>query len=144
MASSKDRVLTPKSCREVATGHWYKANISTRLIGITLLTSRQVDLESNVTYLDVRTQARSADGESIYLSYHGFLKIDEAVTKAMSWDKDAATTKSGDHEWFSAPRFETSIKALKWIETTMFVGQGHCVVEGDQLAAEYDIYKVIN
>lgn len=36
---------------------------------------------------------------------------------------------------------ETSIKALKWVETTLFVGQGRYIIEGDEAAIEYEIYK---
>jgi hypothetical protein len=92
----------------------------------------------------VRTQARTSDGESIYIHYHGVLKIDGASQKVLEWSKDAKTTAYGDHEWFSAPIIETSSKDFKWVETSLWVGQGHWVVEGDQQAVEYEIFRVVN
>ena len=94
--------------------------------------------------MDVRTQARTAEGEGIFIYYHGFMKYEEAITKIATRSKEAKTTNFGDHEWFCSPRMETSIKALKWVETTLFVGQGRFVIEGDEAAVEYEIYKVGN
>lgn len=90
--------------------------------------------------------ARTADGESLYIHYTGILKIDEAAGKVLTWAKDAKTTNYGDHQWFSGPIIETSSEKFKWVETTLFVGEGRFIVEdgGASEAVEYEIYKVVN
>lgn len=103
----------------------------------------KLDPSTNVSHLNVRVQARTADGHGLYIHYNGVLKLDEAVGKVLSWAPDARTTNYGDHEWFSGPIFETSDPNLKWMETSLFVGQGHFVVEGKDEAVEYQIYKVV-
>lgn len=97
-----------------------------------------------MSHLDVRTQARTSDGHSLYVHYHGVLKIDEAGQKVLGWDPESQTTKYGDHEWFSAPQIETSDPKFKWVETSMWVGEGHWVVDETGFAVEYEIYKVVN
>ena len=96
-----------------------------------------------MSHLDVRACARTADGESFYINYVGVLKSDEMLSKALRGE-DGRTTSFGDHEWFSSLRIETSSEAFKWAETTLFIGRGRCIVEGDETAAEYEIYKVVN
>ncbi|RHZ62626.1 hypothetical protein CDV55_105681 [Aspergillus turcosus] len=103
-----------------------------------------LDPLTNVSHLNVRVQARTADGHSLYVHYNGVLKLDEAAGKVLSWAPEARTTNYGDHEWFSGPIFETSDPNLKWMETSLFVGQGHFVVEEKEEAVEYQIYKVVN
>jgi hypothetical protein len=94
----------------------------------------------------VRTQARTADGHSLFVHYTGILKIDEATQKALNWSPDAKTTNYGDHEWFAGPIVETSDPKFKWVEHSLFVAQGHWVVEDGAKAeaVEYEIYKVVN
>ncbi|KAK7890391.1 hypothetical protein LTR67_008277 [Exophiala xenobiotica] len=103
-----------------------------------------LDTSTGVAHLDVRTQARTADGHELYVHYHGVLKIDEAANKVLAWGPDAKTTKSGEHEWFSAPIIETSDPKFKWVETSLWVGQGHWVADETGFAVEYEIYKVVN
>ncbi|EXJ60786.1 hypothetical protein A1O7_04939 [Cladophialophora yegresii CBS 114405] len=103
-----------------------------------------LDASTGVSHLDVRTQARTSDGHSLYVHYHGVLKVDEAGQQVLGWSPDAKTTKSGDHEWFSAPIMETSDPKFKWVETSLWVGQGHWVVDETGYAVEYEIYKVVN
>jgi Protein of unknown function (DUF3237) len=84
----------------------------------------QLDPATNVSHLDVRTQGRTSDGEAIYVHYSGVLKVDETTGNVLAWSKDAKSTEYGDHEWFSGPIIETSSQKFKWVETTLFVGQG--------------------
>jgi hypothetical protein len=103
----------------------------------------QFDPTTNVSHLDVRASARTEDGESFYINYVGVMKSD-AILSAILRGEEAKTTNFGDHEWFSSLRIETSSEALKWAETTLFIGRGRCIVEEDGTAAEYEIYKVVN
>ena len=72
------------------------------------------------------------------------LKLDEAGNKVFAAADDAKTTDFGDHQWFAGPKIETSDPQFKWVETSLFVGQGRYVVEGGGSAVEYQIYKVTN
>jgi hypothetical protein len=105
-----------------------------------------LDPTANVAHLDVRTHLRTEGGDLIYVHYPGIVKMDEAAQKIFQWSPDAKSTKPEDHDYFmSTPTFETSSQSLKWIEQTLFIGQGHWLVPGDgSQAAEYDIYKVIS
>lgn len=129
------------------TGSWYVASVQQSFVpGVVLNSSpfAKLDPSTNVSHLNVRVQARTADGHSLYVHYKGVLKLDEAAGKVLSWAPDARTTNYGDHEWFSGPIFETSDPNLKWMETSLFVGQGRFVVEEKEAAVEYQIYKVVN
>lgn len=104
-----------------------------------------MDPSTNVCYLDVRTQARTGDGKhSIYVHYHGVLKVDEAGGKVLDGASDAKSTQYGDQEWFASPVIETDDPACKWVETCLFVGQGRFIVDDDGSAVEYQVYKVGN
>ena len=71
------------------------------------------------------------------------MKRDE-VLSSMLRGEEGRSTSFGDHEWFTSLRIETSSEAFKWAETALFVGRGRAIVEGDETAAEYEIYKVVN
>jgi len=103
-----------------------------------------LDPSTNVSHLDVRTHARTTDGHSIYVHYGGVLKLDDAGNKVIGWAPDAKTTQFGDHDWFTAPVMETDDPAYKWVETSVFVGQGRYIVDEVGTAVEYQIYKVTN
>ena len=133
----------PKSYQVAATGFLYVPPNQPSSAHSHWLTS-QLDPKTNVSHLNVRIQARTSDGHSLYVHYKGILKVDEAAGKVLGWEPDAKTTNYGDHEWFSGPIIETSDPKVKWMETSLFVGQGRFVVEGEQEAVEYQIYKVVN
>lgn len=103
----------------------------------------QVDSSTSIAHLDVRAQARLSNGHIIYVHYTGILKIDDATSKVLMGAEDAKTTAYGDHEWYTAPVFETSDPALKWIEDAAWVGQGRVVVDEGGRAVEYGIYQLV-
>lgn len=103
-----------------------------------------MDTKLNIAHIDVRTQARTNDGGAIHIHYVGVLKFDEAATKVLGWAKDAKTTQFGDHHWFNQPIIETSSEEFKWVEYTMFVGEGRFVVDEKGSAVEYQIFKILN
>lgn len=78
------------------------------------------------------------------MHYTAILQVDEKSMSAgpLGWDTDATSTQFGDHDWFSSPVIETSDPELKWVEASMFVGEGRWVVEGGKRAIEYEIYRV--
>lgn len=102
------------------------------------------DTSANIGHLDVRAQFKTEDGEGIYVHYDGVLRMDEATQKMLSRSEDAKDTQYGDHYFFTTPIFETGIEKLKWINSTVFVGQGRWVVDKDGYAVEYTVYRVAN
>lgn len=70
--------------------------------------------------------------------------MDDAGSKALAGATDAKSTDFGDHEWFAGPVIETDDPNFKWVETTLFVGQGRYVIDDGGSAVEYQIYKVVN
>ncbi|QDS75188.1 hypothetical protein FKW77_008591 [Venturia effusa] len=79
--------------------------------------------------------SRRSDSQRVFLGL--------VQTAVLSWSPEAKTTQFGDHTWFSQPIMETSDPAFKWVESTMFVGEGRFVVEERRTAVEYEIYKVV-
>ena len=109
------------------------------------MSPQKLDPSTGVSHVDVRTQARTAEGHYITVRYTGVMKGDEATTKVVSFAEDAKTTEFGDHEtWFIGPKFETSDPKLKWIEDAFWVGQGRCIVDGVRRGGEYGIWQVVN
>ena len=104
-----------------------------------------LDPATGTAHLDARVQARTSDGEHIYIRYPGIIKIDSTLEKAFAWDPQARTTKSDDHYWISTPIFEVSSEKLKWMEQSVFVAHGHIYAPGDGTqAVEYEVYKVVS
>jgi hypothetical protein len=66
------------------------------------------DPTTNICHLDVRTQATNDAGDNVFVYYHGFLESDHTAADFMGWSSNAKSTKPGQHNWFSAPRIETS------------------------------------
>ena len=84
-----------------------------------------LDTTANLGHLDIRTQAKTDEDESIFIRYNGVLRIDEATGKALQWSPDARTTKSEDQYWMGMPVFEVSSERLKWMEQSVFLLTGH-------------------
>jgi len=80
----------------------------------------------------------------MFLQYHGLLQIDEAAAKVLQWSPEARTTNPGDHEFWSSPIIETSSEKYKWLETSLWVGQGYFVVDDQGSAVAYEIYRALN
>lgn len=103
------------------------------------------DQPTGTAHLDIRAQARTSEGETIYGHYPGILKFDSEVQKFLEWSPDAKTTKSEDHYFMVTPIWEVSSERLKWMEQTVFVSHGHFVAPGDgRQAVEYEVYKVVS
>ncbi|KAJ9612928.1 hypothetical protein H2200_002869 [Cladophialophora chaetospira] len=99
------------------------------------------DSSTGHAYLDVRLRAKTTEGE-LYIQYTGVLKMNEAATKAFSGAHDAKSTNFGDASWFTRLTVETSDTRLKWLETSLLVGQGRWHVDETGTAAEYMVYKL--
>ncbi|KAH8821886.1 hypothetical protein F5884DRAFT_746173 [Xylogone sp. PMI_703] len=102
-----------------------------------------IDHSTGLAYLDVRFQAKTDDGEYIYLHYPGILKADEALRKFVAGDA-GKTTSYGDHHFWITPVIEASGQKYKWLEENIFVGQGRIVVDDQGQAVDYQVYKVVN
>ncbi|KAJ9613149.1 hypothetical protein H2200_003090 [Cladophialophora chaetospira] len=99
---------------------------------------------TNTAHLNVRFAARSSSGDVIYTEYQGILKVTEAGQKVLAGSPEAKSTAYGDQEWFISPRIETSSDKFKWMEETVWLGQGHWVVDEKGSAVEYEVYRAVN
>lgn len=95
-------------------------------------------------HIDVRTSAQTSEGHGFYIYYRGILKGDEKATKVLTFAPDAQSTEFGDHSWFTTPRIETSHPDFKWVESSVFVGQGRLIADSTGTAMEYQISRVVN
>ncbi|KZF26502.1 hypothetical protein L228DRAFT_264888 [Xylona heveae TC161] len=92
--------------------------------------------------LDVRSTVTNKDGAIIALYYTGVVAITPGVAAALSGAPDAKTTDYGDS--FTHFTFETGAEHLKALETSVFVGAGHFIVEpGKPLVVQYKVSQVI-
>ena len=69
------------------------------------------DPATNICHLDVRTHGQTEAGQSLFIYYHGYLELDTHAATFMKWSPEAKSTTAGQHNWFSAPRIETSRKS---------------------------------
>ncbi|EXJ55425.1 hypothetical protein A1O7_08352 [Cladophialophora yegresii CBS 114405] len=99
---------------------------------------------TNTAHLNVRVGARSSTGAAIFVQYQGIIKVNEAGGKVLSGASDAKSTEYGEQEWFISPLIERSDERLKWMEESVWVGQGHWVVDEQGSAVEYQVYRLVN
>ncbi|MCV7289745.1 DUF3237 domain-containing protein, partial [Mycolicibacterium wolinskyi] len=98
--------------------------------------------------LDVRAQFYTDDGAVIYMSYQGLVEVTEAAADALG----GATTGTdfGDHYFVTTPRLESGHPKYKWVNQTIFVGQGRIqpgpIVEFQvfRVTAYHPKYKWVN
>lgn len=87
--------------------------------------------------LDVRGHIQTDDGAVIYLSYHGYLELNEKVGAALAGGGDG--TDFGDQYFRTAPRLETGDERYAWVNRTLFVGEGRVLPDP---GVEYRVYRV--
>lgn len=92
-------------------------------------------------HLNVRCRAKTDAGE-ISIRYAGILKIDEATAKATKGAPDARSTAVGESRWYTTISFRTSDQKLKWLQDSVFIGQGRVHLDEGGSAAEYLIYSL--
>lgn len=92
--------------------------------------------EQGIAHLDVRAQIFTGDGAVIYVSYHGYLELNEKVQGAIG-GQDA--TDWGDQYFRTAPRLETGDERYAWVNRTLFVAEGRAH-PGPRV--EYRVYRV--
>ena len=68
------------------------------------------------------------DGAAIYLSYHGYLEMNEAVQTALAAGRRAPTRATSTSA--TAPRLETGDERYAWVNHTLFVSEGRRPARG--------------
>jgi hypothetical protein len=106
--------------------------------------SLQMNSTTNTAHLNVRVGAQTTEGDVVFVQYQGILKVTEAGQKVFAAAADAKSTDYGEQEWFTTPRIETSSEKFKWMEETVWIGQGHFVVDEVGSAVEYQVYRLVN
>jgi hypothetical protein len=86
--------------------------------------------------VDVRGQIETHDGAFIYVQYHGFLQMNEALGAAL---QGGSGTAFEDAYLRTSPRLECGDARYAWVNHTLFVGAGRLLPGG---TVEYRIYRV--
>lgn len=87
--------------------------------------------------VDVRAQIATVDGAFIYVSYQGFLEMNDALVGALQTGKG---TGFGDAYLRTAVRMECGDARYAWINRTLFIGAGRLRDGG---SVEYRLYRVL-
>ncbi|KAL8937350.1 MAG: hypothetical protein Q9216_004467 [Gyalolechia sp. 2 TL-2023] len=78
--------------------------------------------------LNLKVVARTADGASISLDYHGVIRMDDATWKVFTMQPDAKTMAFGNAT--GACHFVVGDKKLKALENNVFAGNGRIITLG--------------
>ena len=87
--------------------------------------------------LDVRGQLQTDDGAVIYVSYVGFLEMNERVQQAIA--SSGAATDYRDQYFRTTPRLETGDPRYDWVNRTLFLAEGR-IQPGPSV--QYRVYRV--
>ena len=85
--------------------------------------------------LDVRFQVETHDGAYLYIQYSGLLELNEKVQSALA---NGTGTEYGDQYFFTNPRIETGDERYAWVNTTLFIGEGHLLPNS---SVEYRVWR---
>jgi Protein of unknown function (DUF3237) len=86
-------------------------------------------------HIDVRAQIRTDDGATLYIHYDGSIELNQPVMAALFSDGE---TNYGDYPWYTHVRLESGADQYRWVNRTLFVGQGRVVADG----IEYEMYRL--
>lgn len=86
--------------------------------------------------VDVRGQIETHDGAFIYVQYHGYLQMNEAVAGALG---SGAGTELEDAYLRTAPRLECGDARYAWVNHSLFVAAGRLRPGG---IVEYQVHRV--
>ena len=85
--------------------------------------------------LDVRLQVETHDGAYLYIQYFALLELNEKVQSALA---NGTGTEYGDQYFFTNPRIETGDERYAWVNTTLFIGEGHLLPNS---SVEYRVWR---
>lgn len=85
--------------------------------------------------VDVRLQIETSDGAVLLLTYTGSIELAASVGAALASGGD---TDFGDNYFRTHVRIECGHEAYRWVNRTLFVGEGRIAGGG----AEYRVYRV--
>lgn len=145
------RVVTPYE-----SGYLRGASSDTNTINASLIqgsaNTLRIDMNASpapTTFLDARVHFRDEKlGAAFYVRFEGVARVDEHIQKILDGSDDARTTESKDHYEFNSPIFEVSREEDRWMESTLWVGHGHYVVERKEgemkVAVEFEVYRLVS
>ena len=84
-----------------------------------------LQLNETTNKIDVRVTLQTNEGENIYVTYQGYLKLNE----------------DGTYYFRTTPYFETSSKKLAYLNHTVSVGVGTIVKLGETVS--YKVYEIL-
>lgn len=85
----------------------------------------------------MRLTIQTDDGASIYVQYFGVIEYNEAALAANAGE---GSSDYGDHYFRTAPRLECGDERYRWVNRTLFVGEGR-LHPGP--VVEYRVYRVL-
>ncbi|MBL4621142.1 MAG: DUF3237 domain-containing protein [Immundisolibacteraceae bacterium] len=85
--------------------------------------------------VDVRIVLETDDGANIYVSYQGYLGLNEAFGQAIA---TGGSTEFGDLHLLTQLRFETGDQRYQWLNSALGVAEGRVVPGG----IEYQVYEL--
>lgn len=85
--------------------------------------------------IDARGQIETPDGACLYVQYQGLLELSETLAKSLA---DGSGTDFEDQYCCIHMRIETGDDRYKWVNTTLFIGEGRALPAGE---VEYRIYR---
>jgi len=85
--------------------------------------------------VDVRIVLETDDGATIYVSYQGYLGLNEAFGQAIA---TRGSTEFGDLHLLTQLRFETGDERYQWLNSALAVGEGRVVSGG----IEYQVFEL--
>lgn len=86
--------------------------------------------------LDVRTLFETSDGAAIYAQFPGLIELTDDVQMALA---DGHGTEFSDQYFRVTPRLETGDPLHRWVNHSIFVGQGRFV---DDFGLNYQMFLV--
>lgn len=117
---------------EIANGTVTGERISGKLLGAS---DWSLVGEDGFLRIDARGQIETDDGACLYIQYQGLLELSDTLREAL--DKGEGTD-FGDQYCVINMRIEAGDERYKWVNTTLFVGQGRSLSDR---GVEYCIYR---
>lgn len=82
------------------------------------------------------------DGDTLYITIRGIIRLNEGVLKVIQSAPDAKSTDFADQDFWTTPVVEASAGSLKYLETEVLVAQGWFFVDGDQIGVQQEVYAL--
>ncbi|KAL6809749.1 hypothetical protein J3E69DRAFT_372431 [Trichoderma sp. SZMC 28015] len=101
-----------------------------------------LDDKAKALHLNMRLCASIPDGNALYITIRGIIRLNEAVLKVIESAPDAKSTDFTDQDFWGSLIVETNSGSLKHLETSLLIAQGRFFIEGDLVGAQHEVYAL--